>query len=314
MLFCFVMSLLNTDLYTKNLFEMQHLTQLKNSLTEQFEVNLFMLRLDLYNSEVPGNKWFKLKYNLQKATHQEKKTLLTFGGAYSNHIFATASAAKKYGFQAIGIIRGEEHLPLNPVLEAVKNLGMQLHYLDRTTYREKHTENVLDKLYQQFGNFYLLPEGGSNHLAVKGCTEIWDLINIPCEYLCTAMGTGGTITGLIAGNKSESQIIGFPSLKGASFLYDDVKQLLTSFYEKNPSFPQKETQNWQINNDYHFGGYAKFTAELMEFMQDFEQQQGITLERIYTAKMLFGIYDLIKKGKFEKGANIIAIHSGGVNL
>lgn len=293
---------------------MNHITQLKAPLLDKFKINLSLLRLDQYDLEIPGNKWFKLKYNLQKAGLQRKKTLLTFGGAYSNHIFATASAAKKYGFEAIGIIRGEEHFPLNPVLEAVKNLGMQIHYLDRTTYREKNSQNVLDKLHEQFGDFYLLPEGGSNHLAVKGCTEIWDLINIPCDYLCTAMGTGGTMAGLVAGNKSKSQIIGFSSLKGANFLYDDVKQLLASFYENNPKFPQNKQQNWQINLDYHFGGYAKSNAELMGFMADFEQNQGVVLERIYTAKMLFGIYDLIGKGKFEKGSHIIAIHSGGVNL
>lgn len=293
---------------------MQYLSPIKDSLLEKFEINLSLLRLDKYNPEVPGNKWFKLKYNLEEAKKQGVKTLLTFGGAYSNHIFATASAAKKYGFEFIGIIRGEEHLPLNPVLEAAKNLGMQIHYLDRSTYREKHSQNVIGKLVEQFGDFYLLPEGGSNHLAVKGCIEIWDLITSPCDYLCTAMGTGGTLAGLVAGNKSGKQIIGFPSLKGAGFLREEVKQFLELFYEQNPNFEQQNQQYWQINNEYHFGGYAKFNEELMDFIQDFEQKQGIVLERIYTAKMLFGIYDLIKKGEFEKGANIIAIHSGGVNL
>ena len=279
--------------------------KIEDPILASFGVNLYLKREDLIHPFISGNKWRKLKYNLLEAQKQGKKTLLTFGGAYSNHIYAVATAGEKFGFKTIGIIRGEEHLPLNSTLESATANKMKLHYWDRTTYRDKKNPEHLQKLQDQFGNFYLVPEGGSNALAVKGCTEIVSEINIHFNYLCSASGTGGTLAGLIAGLNGAKKVIGFPALKGASFLVDEINELLQSYNGK-------KYENWKLQLDYHFGGYAKSKPELLEFIEGFQNRNNIPIERIYTGKMLFGIYDLIKKGFFKKGETILAIHTGGL--
>lgn len=252
-----------------------------------------------------GNKWHKLKYNLQEARKECKDTLLTFGGAYSNHIYAVAAAGKIFNFNTIGIIRGEEHIPLNPTLSFAKDNGMKLYYLDRTSYRKKSSPEIINQLQEKFGDFYLLPEGGTNEFAVKGCSEIISKINIDSDYICCPCGTGGTLAGLISGLNGNKFALGFAVLKGASFLKENVNSLLKNFNLDS-------LNNWNINLDYHFGGYARMDSVLLDFVNRFTSLTKIPIEPIYTGKMLFGIYDLAAKGFFNEGSQIIAVHTGGL--
>lgn len=275
--------------------------ELKSQIFEQFDIRLLIKREDQNHRFVSGNKWWKLKYNLLDAVKSQHKTVLTFGGAYSNHIYATAAAAQELGLTSIGIIRGEETLPLNPTLSFAKASGMKLHYVSREVYRNKTTSSFIEQLHDQFGEFCLIPEGGTNELAVKGCTEFGKLLNEEADfdYLCVPVGTGGTIAGIINGVSESKKILGFPALKGAAFLEDEIKKYTSK-------------KNWHLVYDYHFGGYAKITKELMEFMDQFEKQFNVPLDPIYTAKMMFGIIDLIKKKFFESGSTILVIHTGGL--
>jgi len=252
-----------------------------------------------------GNKWHKLKYNIQEAKKQGKDTLLTFGGAYSNHIYAIAAAGKIFNFDTIGIIRGEEHLPLNPTLSFAKDSGMKIYYLDRTSYRNKNSPEIINQLQEKFGDFYLLPEGGTNDYAVKGCSEIISKINIDFDYVCCPCGTGGTLAGLISGLNGDKYSLGFSVLKGASFLKENVQSLL-----QNSNI--NSLKNWNINLDYHFGGYARTDLVLLDFINRFTSHTKIPIEPIYTGKMLFGIYDLASKGFFKEESRIIALHTGGL--
>ena len=281
------------------------ITEIFDPIFTENKIKLFIKREDLTDKFISGNKWYKLKYNLIEAEKLGYKTLLTFGGAFSNHIYATAFAGKKFGFNTIGIIRGEEHLPLNPTLKSAKENGMLLEYLDRKSYRNKYDKDLINKLKNQYGDFYLIPEGGTNELAVKGCTEIIDSIDMNFDFICTPCGTGGTLAGLILGLNSKSYALGFSVLKGGDFLYDNVINLL-KFYHK------EELNNWQINLDYHFGGYAKINSELIAFCNEFKSKYNIPVEPIYTGKMFFGIFDLIKQNFFPQNTKILAIHSGGL--
>jgi 1-aminocyclopropane-1-carboxylate deaminase len=284
---------------------------LDDPLLAAFGVNLYLKRDDLLHSEVSGNKWRKLKYNLQEATNQQQERLLTFGGAYSNHIYATAAAGRMFGFETIGVIRGEENLPLNPTLQFARDCGMQLHYVDRTTYANKYQWEFLESLSDQFGSYYLLPEGGSNSFAVKGCAEIIPEIDFNFDYICCACGTGGTLAGLAASLSIGKKAIGFSSLKGGEFLEREVKQVLKA-YRHAFDLEAQRLINYQIITDYHFGGYAKTSAELIQFIQRFERHHGILLDQVYTGKMMAGIYDMIQQGRFEPGSTIVALHTGGL--
>lgn len=288
----------------KNYFSVTPSTPLQlidDQIFSERKIRLCIKRDDLIDKYINGNKFFKLKYNLIEAAEKGYKTLLSFGGAYSNHIFALASAGKRFGFNTIGVIRGEEHLPLNPTLQFAKECGMKFYYLSRSDYRKKYSEEILKTLKQIFGDFYLIPEGGSNSLAVKGCMEIPERFEIKYDYVFCACGTGGTLAGIIKGSHENSKVIGVAVLKSASFLIDDVKRLTAS-----------EKSNWNILLDYHFGGYAKFNNELKEFVKTFTTKFNIPIEPIYTGKMLFAIYDLAKKNFFPEGSRIIAYHSGGL--
>jgi 1-aminocyclopropane-1-carboxylate deaminase len=275
--------------------------ELKSQIFEQSGIKLLIKREDENHPFVSGNKWWKLKYNLEDALKTRQTTLLTFGGAYSNHIYATAAAAHELGLKSIGVIRGEETLPLNPTLSFAKARGMQFHYVSREAYRNKTESSFIEQLHNRYGNFYLIPEGGTNELAVKGCAEFATQISaeVDFDYLCLPVGTGGTIAGIIEGLDDSKKIIGFPVLKGAQFLEDEIRKYTSK-------------KNRQLIYDYHFGGYAKVTKELLEFMDQFEKQFDIPLDPIYTAKTMFGIMDLIKKKFFEAGSTILAIHTGGL--
>ena len=275
--------------------------EIHDSFIEKAGVRLLIKREDLNHPLVSGNKWWKLKYNLEEAVKLGHTTLLTFGGAYSNHIYATAAAARQLELKSIGLIRGEETLPLNDVISFAIDQGMKLIYVSRGEYRSKTEKAFIDELHQTFGAFYLIPEGGTNHLAVKGVTEFARTLGNDFDYLCCAVGTGGTMAGLISGTSSQKKLIGFPVLKGGEFLQDEIENLL----------PNKH-KNWSLNNDYHFGGYAKMNPPLMSFIENFKTNHDIQLDPVYTGKAMFGLFDLVAKNCFSKGSTLLFIHTGGV--
>ncbi|WP_445749578.1 1-aminocyclopropane-1-carboxylate deaminase/D-cysteine desulfhydrase [Polaribacter sp.] len=269
------------------------------------QVELFIKREDEIHPFVSGNKFRKLKYNLQEAKNQGYKTLLTFGGAFSNHIVATAVAGKIMGFKTIGIIRGDElaidfqqTILENPTLHEAHKNGMTFEFISREIYRNKTSTIFLEELKQKFGDFYLIPEGGTNELAIKGCEEILVDEDSIFDYICCAVGTGGTISGLINASKNHQKVIGFPALKG---------DFLTSEIEK---YVRKS--NWELQTNFHFGGYAKYNQTLIRFINDFKNETNVLLDPIYTAKMIFGLLEIIKKDGFQKGSRILAIHTGGL--
>ncbi|SEP80461.1 1-aminocyclopropane-1-carboxylate deaminase/D-cysteine desulfhydrase [Flavobacterium urocaniciphilum] len=265
------------------------------------EISLYIKREDLLHPIISGNKFRKLKYNLEEAKKQNKKVLLTFGGAFSNHIVAVSAAGKEFGFHAIGIIRGDElsnKIAENPSLLKAQQLGMQFEFVTREQYRLKDSYEFMESLSNKYGDFYIIPEGGTNEWAIKGCEEILTESDFEFDYICCAVGTGGTISGLINSSDSNQKIIGFSSLKG-DFLQNDIAK-----------FANK--QNWSVNCDYHFGGYGKVTDELIDFINTFNLNHKIPLDPIYTGKMMFGVFDLIAKGYFPKQSKILTIHTGGL--
>lgn len=264
-------------------------------------ISLFIKREDQLHPYISGNKFRKLKYNLAQAKKENKVTLLTFGGAFSNHILAVASAGKEYGFKTIGIIRGEElkdKIADNPTLKKAQDFGMVFDFVTREIYSDKSNPKFIQQLTTQFGDFYLIPEGGTNDLAVKGCEEILNSADEEFDYICCAVGTGGTISGIINCSKSSQQVLGFPALKG-DFLREDIRKFVAN-------------SNWELITDYHFGGYAKVTEELILFINKFYQKYKIPLDPIYTGKMMFGILDLIEKKYFPINSKILVIHTGGL--
>ncbi len=272
---------------------------------EKKNISLFIKREDELHPFISGNKYRKLKYNLAEASRQKKQTLLTFGGAYSNHIAATAAAGFEFGFKTIGVIRGDElgkNIPKtieeNPTLRFASQHKMNFEFVTRSDYRTKTSETFISKLKEKFGDFYLVPEGGTNKLAVKGCEEILVEEDKKYDVICSAIGTGGTISGIINSTQPTQQVIGFPALKG-DFLNTDIKK-----YVKN--------NNWQLHTAYSFGGYAKVSKELITFINKFKTETNIPLDPVYTGKMMFGIVDLIKKDFFKSGTKILAIHTGGL--
>lgn len=273
--------------------------------TNNKNLTFLVKREDLLHPTISGNKWRKLKYNLIEAHNQGYRTLLTFGGAYSNHIYSTASAGRIFGFDTIGIIRGEEHLPLNSTLSFAVKCGMKLHYIDRTTYRKKTEYFFLEKLENEHGKYYLIPEGGTNTLAIKGCSEITIDINTDFDFILSACGTGGTLSGIISGLNGKSNIIGIPVLKGANFLYDDITNFVKQYSEC--SFT-----NWKLDLKYHMGGYAKIKKELILFIKEFEQLNKIALDPIYTGKLFYAIQMMSINNEFPDGSTILAIHTGGL--
>jgi 1-aminocyclopropane-1-carboxylate deaminase len=277
---------------------------------EHFGVYLNVLRLDLTHTHISGNKWFKLKYNLQEAKKEGHNTLLTFGGAFSNHIAATAAAGKECGFNTIGIIRGEEQAVLNPTLQFALDCGMQLHYVSRSLYRDKDALYNYVKEHFQQNNAYVIPEGGSNVLGVKGCTEIMNHIHIPFDVVCCAAGTGATLAGLVYALKPEQKAIGFQVLKAEGYIKNEVANWLKQ--SELIALQQSDNPIWEVSENYHFGGYAKVNDTLKIFVENFSNKHQMPLDAIYTGKMMFGVYDLIQQGCFKKGTTIIAIHTGGL--
>ncbi len=274
----------------------------ENPLYKEMGVELSVLREDKIHPVISGNKWRKLKYNLEEARRLGHDTLLSFGGAFSNHIAALAEAAREHGFKSIGVIRGEELKVLNPTLERAQACGMQLHFVDRESYRRKAEPEFLNTLTKELGAFMMIPEGGSNDLGVKGCEEILFDQTEGFQVICSAVGTGATLAGLIKTAKEHQKVLGFPALKNTGFLEEDIAGFLG---EGVPS-------SWELVSDYHFGGYAKVNDTLIAFINQFHEKHGIPLDPIYTGKMFFGIHEMITTGAFPAGTKILAVHTGGL--
>jgi 1-aminocyclopropane-1-carboxylate deaminase len=286
-----------------------------NAIAKQAGVNLSVLRLDVMHPWVNGNKWFKLKYNLLEAQQRNFTTLLTFGGAYSNHIFATAAAGNLFGLRTIGVIRGEERLPLNPTLSFAVAQGMQLVYLDRQKYRERKTTALQAELKQRYGEVFIIPEGGANLNGVRGCMEIVNTAEF--DIVCVACGTGTTLAGIVLSLSKTHRVIGFPVLKNGAFLAREIDNWLSQYLASGLPTTHKAMSttgyaSWELICDYHFGGYAKVNEELLLFSQQFTQEHGIPLDYVYTAKMFYGVMDLLKQGFFPHGSRLLLIHSGGL--
>jgi 1-aminocyclopropane-1-carboxylate deaminase/D-cysteine desulfhydrase-like pyridoxal-dependent ACC family enzyme len=283
------------------------LQKIDDPFLAQHKVQLYIKREDLIHDQLSGNKWHKLKRNLQAAVDQGYSQVISFGGAYSNHIHALAFAAPLFGLQAIGVIRSDEKV-MNPTLSDAAAWGMKIHYVSRQEYKKRDEHEYWQTLQAQYDNAYVIPEGGNNVLAVMGCTDIVKRIDqqgVAYDAIAVACGTGGTMAGLIAGSTSDKRIYGFSVLKGDIELENRIEQRLAEV-------ATIKHNNWQVMHGYHQGGYAKVSDELLSFMKRFTDNTAIALEPIYTGKMLFGLYSMISEGRIAKGTTVVAVHTGGL--
>ncbi|MGW7200305.1 1-aminocyclopropane-1-carboxylate deaminase/D-cysteine desulfhydrase [Streptomyces chryseus] len=274
-------------------------------------VRLLLKRDDLIHPDLPGNKWRKLELNLRAAAG---RAVLTFGGAYSNHLRATAAAGRLLGFPTIGVVRGDELAgrPLNPSLARCAADGMALRFVDRATYRAKARPEVLAALVAEAAasagrdgtrdDVYVVPEGGSNALAVRGCVVLGRELRAAADVVGVACGTGGTVAGLAAGLGPAQRVIGFPVLKGG-FLGDRIRALQDAAFGAPAG-------DWALDDRFHCGGYARTTPELEAFAADFEDRHGMPVERLYVAKMLYGLTTLAAEGAFPRGTTVAAVVTG----
>jgi 1-aminocyclopropane-1-carboxylate deaminase len=271
----------------------RRVVSLENQLFKDKKLKvLVQIDQSLYD-QCSGNKWWKLKYNLLEAKEKKYTSVLTFGGAFSNHILAVSKACQNLGISSIGIIRGDEIDGTNSTLSKARQNGMKLNFIDRATYRDK--ENIdWNELYK---NCYIIPEGGTNQLAVEGCKEF--LITNTFDYVCCSVGTGGTISGIINSLTKDQFAIGFSALKNGYFLENKINEYV-------------ESQNWSLNHDFHFNGYAKMNKELVDFMNDFKKTFQISLDPVYTSKLFYGVFKLIEQDFFEENNTILIVHSGGL--
>ncbi|MFE9854088.1 1-aminocyclopropane-1-carboxylate deaminase/D-cysteine desulfhydrase [Streptomyces sp. NPDC005780] len=264
-------------------------------------VTLLLKRDDLIHADLPGNKWRKLAPNLRAAAG---RPVLTFGGAYSNHLRATAAAGRLLGFRTIGVVRGDElaHRPLNPSLARCAADGMLLHFVDRRTYRAKGDPQVLAGLLSTYGECEVIPEGGSNALAAQGCTELGRELRGTAGVAAVACGTGGTLAGLAAGLAPGQRALGIPVLRGG-FLEDAVRDLQREAFGGPAG-------TWSLDERFHFGGYARTTPALHAFADDFEDRHGLPVERLYVAKLLYALTVLAGEGAFPAGSAVAAVITG----
>ena len=286
------------------------LTAIHSPLLEKKQIELWVKRDDLIHPVISGNKWRKLKYILDHAITINCHTIISMGGAYSNHLHALAFAGKQLGLKTIGYIRGERPENLSPTLQDIQNWGMELRFISRAEYRElrnykKYNELPAHYLKKSQDGQYWLPEGGATELALFGVGELVSGIDMAYDVLCVPCGTGTTLAGIVSSAPAHCIVHGFSALKGADFLIKDVEKLIYEFSNNNKI-------NWTIQLEYHFGGFAKRNNELLLFIEDFAEQHGVELEPVYTGKMFYGLFDLIKQDFFKPGQRIIAIHTGGL--
>jgi len=265
-------------------------------------IRFLVKREDLNHPVISGNKWWKLKYNLESAQKQGAGTLLTLGGAYSNHVVAVAEAAACIGMKSIGIIRGENREPLNPALRFAQSRGMHLHYVSRDLYRQKADSAFIEELHRQFGAFFLIPEGGSNELAVQGTREWGEKLvrEIDFDVVGLAVGTGGTLAGIIQALRQDQQAIGISVLKGGDFLKEEVRKWIGN------------QTNWAIETRFHFGGFAKTSSALQQFVDEQRRDHNLPLDYVYTAKACYGLLKMVEEREIKGPRTVLMIHTGGL--
>jgi 1-aminocyclopropane-1-carboxylate deaminase len=277
-------------------------------------LSVYVFRLDSFDSHIGGNKYFKLQHNMELAHAQGYRQVLTFGGAYSNHLRATAAMGKTLGWKTIGVVRGEPTFPLNPVLEFCSRQGMKLYYWTRSEYRNKEKSPLLASIYAQEGKFFIIPEGGTTVEALRGCAQIPTLVaqklGFAPDFLLAPMGTGGTVAGLLAGADAKTQVVGVSVLKGGNFLYPTVEDLLRGYEEKYAT--SISARPLEILLNYHFGGYAKTKPPLTDFIQAFEREHQIPLEPVYSGKLFFAFFEQARQDFFPTGSQIVLLHTGGI--
>lgn len=272
--------------------------EIHHSLFIEKKIKVFLKRDDLIHPFISGNKWRKLKYLLAKAEALQKNHLVTFGGVWSNHLLATACAAAKFGYKSTGIVRGEDIR--TETLTFCRIFGMKLIFVDRESYRDK--QQLFKHYFPEDSSAFFIDEGGFSEEAAKGCSEMVAELCQEYQHVFCACGTGATAAGIINGlnNTGSSALFhAVPVLKG-DFLNNEIRKLLV------------KPTDFQFHSEYHFGGYAKSRPELFEFIAHFASATGILLDPVYTAKMMFAIFDLASKNHFEPGCKILAVHTGGL--
>tara|TARA_B110000263_G_scaffold243246_1_gene249731 strand:- start:7806 stop:8774 length:969 start_codon:yes stop_codon:yes gene_type:complete len=274
------------------------LHQIFNSLYKDTNIKVFIKRLDLIESDISGNKYFKLKYNIKEVISKGYNKIVTFGGAFSNHILASSIIAKNNNLLSIGIIRGEAHHPLNATLKKATLNGMKLIYISRSEYKLKESKKFTENIYDLYGDCYIIPEGGTNDLAIKGTGDIIT-DHDDYDYICCPVGTGGTIAGIINTSNSNQRVLGFPAIKGFDTLNDNINLW-------------SNKDNWTLIDKYNFGGYARFNNDLIDFIKDFYLNHNIPLDLIYTSKMIYGVNDLIRNNRINSNSSVLLIHTGGL--
>ena len=275
---------------------------INNSFKEK-NISITIVRLDKIHEDVSGNKIFKLHYFIKECLQSSHKTLITFGGAFSNHLVATAFLCNQKGIKSFGIVRGEEPKVLSHTLARCKGLGMNLKFISRQNYKDFNSnEEDIDALKKRYGNFTMVPEGGYHAIGAKGASLIMDVINPgKFSHICIAVGTATTLAGLLLQKKKGQEIIAIPVIKNMVDIPERLNYLGVAV-DKNPV----------VFSDYHFGGYAKHTKELISFMNSFYAETQIPTDLVYTSKMMYAIYDKINSGYFAGGSNILCIHTGGL--
>ena len=297
---------INRQVIRKMLFDISHagIDLLQDNLFEEKKVTVSVLRLDKIHPVVSGNKLFKLHFFLQEALRSSHKTVLSFGGAYSNHLSATAFACSALGLKSIGIVRGEQPAQLSATLQQCIKDGMELKFISRQQYAGKENAGYLHTLQNGSGECSIIPEGGFHPLGAKGASLIMDLVpDDNYTHICTAMGTATTMAGLLMAARPSQKITGIPVLKGITNMEERISHL--TGYKTMPG-------NLEWLGDYHFGGYAKRTEELIRFMNQCWQQYRLPLDFVYTAKMFFAVLDQIRNDHFPPGSNILCLHTGGL--
>ena len=277
--------------------------KISDDLFDQKKVTVSVLRLDKLHEIVSGNKLFKLHHFLQIAQQRSQEGIITFGGPYSNHLVATAYACKEIGLKSIGFVRGEQPAVLCHTLQACLAHGMELKFITRQQYDKKDQPEFLESINLAYPRFLAVPEGGYHPLGAEGASLIMNWIPNHTSHICCAIGTATTLAGILKKLKKEQQLIGFPILKNMR----DIEQRI-AFLSSTPY----NTQQLQIMDDYHFGGYAKKTKELIDVMNTLYEKHLLPTDFVYTGKMMFGVMDCISKDFFQKGSNILCIHTGGL--
>jgi 1-aminocyclopropane-1-carboxylate deaminase/D-cysteine desulfhydrase-like pyridoxal-dependent ACC family enzyme len=278
--------------------------EIYHPLFREKEVRVFVLRDDLLHPGISGNKWRKLKYNLLEISKTSIKTLVTVGGSHSNHIAAVAEAGHVFGFRTVGLIRGYEAYRENPTLAKAAQKGMDIRFLNKTEFAQLEAD-FLPRLHEEMGEFAFIPMGGGNVLGMQGCMEITNDVPVETTHFTVACGTGTTLAGIVAGAKSGQTVLGFPAIKNGEFLQEDI----LGFLREMDIEPKAD---FRLITEYHFGGMGKMTPDLIHFIQQFLVDHQIPLDGIYTGKMMFGIFDLLRQEYFPKGSVITAIHTGGL--